>query len=78
MAFWTVPTVGGREIGCEPMSNLVGLVWEWIFSHPQLRRVMFFVLVGLTLYLGGPVWKLLVFWVFIFGLMEVLEAIGWK
>lgn len=60
------------------MSHLVGLFWEWIFSHPALRRVMFFVLVGLTLYLWGLVWNLLVFWVFIFALMEILEAVGWK
>lgn len=60
------------------MSHLVQLFWEWIFSHPLLRRVMFFVLVGLTLYLWGLNWPLLALWVFVFGLTEVLEAIGWK
>jgi hypothetical protein len=60
------------------MSHLVGLFWEWIFQHRALRRVLFFVFVGLTLYLVGPDWKLLAFWVFIFGITEVLEAIGWK
>lgn len=60
------------------MSHLIGLFWEWVFAHRALRRVMFLVLVGLTLYFLGPNWTLLAFWVFIFGITEVLEAIGWK
>lgn len=60
------------------MSYLVQAIWELIFRHRMLRRVMFFVLVGLTLYVWGPLWSLLALWVFVFGITELLEAIGWK
>jgi hypothetical protein len=60
------------------MSHLVQAIWELIFRHRTLRRVMFFVLVGLTLYVWGPLWSLLALWVFVFGITELLEAIGWK
>lgn len=60
------------------MSHVVGLFWEWIFRHRMLRRVMFFVLVGLTLFIWGPLWSLLALWVFVFGITEILEPIGWK
>lgn len=60
------------------MSDLVGAIWELIFRHRALRRMMFFVLVGLTLYVWGPLWSLLALWVFVFGITELLEAIGWK
>lgn len=39
------------------MSDVVGPIWEWVFRHRTLRRVMFFVLVGLTLTLWGPLWS---------------------
>lgn len=60
------------------MSHIVGLFWEWVFAHRALRRVSFFVLMGLTLYFWGLEWKLLGLWVFVFGITEILEAIGWK
>jgi hypothetical protein len=60
------------------MSDLVGAIWELIFRHRTLRRVMFIVLVGVTLYVWGPLWSLLALWVFVFGITELLEAIGWK
>lgn len=60
------------------MSHIVGLFWEWIFAHRTLRRVSFLVLTGLTLYFWGFEWKLLGFWVVVFGITEILEAIGWK
>lgn len=60
------------------MSDIVGLFWEWVFRHRTLRRVLFFVFVGVTLYVWGPVWSVLALWVFVFGITEILEAIGWK
>lgn len=60
------------------MSDLAGAIWELVFMHRALRRVMLFMLVGITLYVWGPLWSLLAFWVFVFGITELLEAIGWK